>query len=215
MWAPLGRKKQQPGLTSLKKNRSWSCKQNPAFNTTNHSSNFRFIFQGFVFTVPMRLWSLLLASSCCVSHSCLSFSPGKATPDRRIKHAESAWLARVTGECCRGEEEVMGEQRAGVMWTQQIWWMTVCFRGPEQEAGPWQTQHPGAYISTLTAMNLQSLHLWPIMETPLSLSGLIKTRKIPFTHCVSPWPDICQRFHIKQFFRDLAAFEQHGRLLWG
>ena len=52
----------------------------------------------FCLTVPMRLWSLLLASSRSLSHSSLSFSPGKATPKRRIKPEDSVSLARVTGE---------------------------------------------------------------------------------------------------------------------
>lgn len=45
MWAPLGRKKQLPGLTSLKKNSSWSCRK-----TCKHIYNSDlFLFTGLVF----------------------------------------------------------------------------------------------------------------------------------------------------------------------
>lgn len=46
-------------------------------------------------TVPMRLWSLLLASSCSLSQHCFSFSPGKATPRRRIKPEDCVSLDKV------------------------------------------------------------------------------------------------------------------------
>lgn len=57
----------------------------------------------------MRLWSLLLASSCSLSHCSLSFSPGKATPKRRIKPEDSVWLARVTGDSWVGTDAQWGE----------------------------------------------------------------------------------------------------------
>lgn len=40
-------------------------------------------------TAPIRLWSLLLASSCSLSHASLSFSPGNAAPRRRVKPEDS------------------------------------------------------------------------------------------------------------------------------
>lgn len=46
----------------------------------------------------MRRWSLLLASSCSLSHSCLSFSPGKATAWRRVTPPGSVSLAWVTDD---------------------------------------------------------------------------------------------------------------------
>lgn len=52
MWAPLGRKKQLPGLTSLKKNSSWSCAKtctHGIYDPENTSST--------VFFLPLKMIS--------------------------------------------------------------------------------------------------------------------------------------------------------------
>lgn len=110
MWAPLGRKKQLPGLTSLKKNSSWSCRET-CKHDIYHSDLFLFIRNKMKQlalcsspTVPMRLWSLLRASSCSLSHSCLSLSVGKATPCRRVARQGSVSLAWVTDDSWDGPD---------------------------------------------------------------------------------------------------------------
>lgn len=149
MWAPLGRKKQLPGLTSLKKNSSWSyAKKNMTFNTRIHFFEHCFLLffssLRFRFTVPMRLWSLLLASSCSLSHSCLSFSPGKATPRRRIQPEDSVWLARVTDvswDVTDTKWGEVGERKEGKSNEQKKRW--------QQRKGEWGSARRGRQTARL------------------------------------------------------------------
>lgn len=80
----------------------------------------------------MRLWSLLLASACSLSHSCLSFSPGKATPRRRVKPEDCVSLDKVTDDSWEGGSEG-GMERQGKKKNERL---SGGKRGREREGHP-------------------------------------------------------------------------------
>lgn len=136
-------------------------------------------------TVPMRLWSLLLASACSLSHSCLSLSPGKATPRRRVKPEHCVSLDKVTDESWDKTGKRKRERNI-YDWVVEWEWgsvrtiqkrkadstsdgrQCVC-KDQEQETGLWQTQHPAtADISRQAAVESHSAQWQGSRGTPPS-----------------------------------------------
>lgn len=145
---------------------------------------------GFSLTVPMRLWSRLLASSCSLSHSSFSFSPGKATPNSRVKPEDSVWLARVTEDSWNGTEmksgeKIIGEHGRGKRESYERDGWPCVSKSPEQKSGLWQTQHPAADISRPFLLWNPSLPSDSLVWKLSSLPGSIWMRKIPLTQHVS------------------------------
>lgn len=221
MWAPLGRKKQLPGLTSLKKNSSWSCRE--IMQTWYLPLRFISFYQlCFPFpTVPMRLWSLLLASSCSLSHSCLSFSPGKATPWRRVTHQGSVSLAWVTDDSWDGpdmewwqgerdrennesttERDDEGQPEKGVL--QHVWWVPLCLYG--KRTGNWPQTNTTSCCWYFQP-RCHGIPLCPVTAQCGNSSlptGSIKMRQIPFSHSVSRRTDRRAKYvQIKQITRPM------------
>lgn len=172
MWAPLGRKKQLPGLTSLKKNSSWSCKKTRKHDIYDWGF---FLFTGLVFP--------LLPFRCVCDLSSLpppAPSPIPACPSLLERpHLGDASHARVPSHwpgwlmttgmfqiwSGGGERErIMSQQQTGMVRVSQKrgcystsdGWPCV-YKAREQETGLWQTQHPAAAdISSLAAMESHS-----------------------------------------------------------
>lgn len=135
----------------------------------------------------MRLWSLLLASSCSLSHSSLSFSPGNATPSRRDKPEGFVWLARVTEDIWgdaedgekmetkqRGNKQVVKEKQKepGENWTDG-WRVSASL---EQKHGLCQTQHPANISSPMqwwnSSLPIKETAPWINKENSISVSHM-------------------------------------------
>lgn len=171
-------------------------------------------------TVPMRLWSLLLASSCSLSHSCLSFSPGKATPRRRIKPEDSVWLARVVddswdvpdmewgevGERENNEQTKRWQKREGEWgWarrgrvTARLMDGSVFVRAENRKLA--SDKHNilllifPAWLTWNPTLPSDS-PVWKLLPIP----GSIKMRKIPFTQHVSHKMDCARWVQVKHIY---------------
>lgn len=142
MWAPLGRKKQLPGLTSLKKNSSWSCRKTCKHNTYDWGL---FLSTGCVFlsyrsdapvVSPPRLLLLplpfLLVLLSWKGHTLET----RHTPGFRLIGLGDWWQLGCSryGVVAGGEREYNesttdrdgggGQPEKGVL--QHVWWVPLC-----------------------------------------------------------------------------------------
>lgn len=113
MWAPLGRKKQLPGLTSLKKNSSWSC-VNTCSQGIYDQKTFLYQFPNLDFVLPSRCVCGPSSSPPPVPSPTPAFPSHLEMPrlgDEPIPRTPSDWPgSRSTAGMTRMEER-MGEKR--------------------------------------------------------------------------------------------------------
>lgn len=203
MWAPLGRKKQLPGLTSLKKNSSWSCRK-----TEKHDiySWYLFLFTDFVFlsyrsdaavVSPPRLLLLplpfLLVLLSWEGHTLET----RQAPGLRLIGLGDWWQLRCSRYgAVAGRETIMSQQQTGLVRLSRkggvparLMGATVFLRQENRKLAsdkhnilllifpawlPWNPTLPS------------NSPIWKLLPP----SGSIKMRQIPFSHYVSRRTDV-------------------------